>query len=134
MQNRIFTAYIMVTMPPTIVNSVVSNFYRNLALWQVREHPSRIYGWVAFTTAQVIAKIPIAVVCSVLYFLWYFPSGLPTDSSAAGYVFLMTLLFFFFLNSWGQWICAFAPSLTVINNVLPFFCVMVSLFNGVLGP
>ncbi|ROV95974.1 hypothetical protein VMCG_07971 [Cytospora schulzeri] len=135
MQNRMFTAFLIVTVPPTIVNSVVPKFYQNLALWQVREHPSRIYGWVAFTTAQVVAEIPIAVVCSVLYFLlWYFPSGLPTDSSTAGYVFLMTMLFYFFMSSWGQWICAFAPSLTVINNVLPFFFVMVSLFNGVMRP
>lgn len=135
MQNRMFTVYIMVMIPPTIVNSVVPKFYQNLALWQVREHPSRIYGWVAFTTAQVVAELPIAVVCSALYFLlWYFPSGLPTDSSVAGYVFLMSMLFFLFMSSWGQWICAFAPSLTVINNVLPFFFVMVSLFNGVLRP
>jgi ATP-binding cassette subfamily G (WHITE) protein 2 (SNQ2) len=34
----------------------------------------------------------------------------------------------------GQWICAFAPSFTVISNVLPFFFVMFSLFNGVVRP
>jgi hypothetical protein len=29
----------------------------------------------------------------------------------------MTMLMFFFMNSWGQWICSFAPSFTVISNV-----------------
>lgn len=38
------------------------------------------------------------------------------------------------MNSWGQWICAFAPSFTVISNVLPFFFVTFSLFNGVVRP
>lgn len=77
----------------------------------------------------------MAVVGAVVYYLlWYFPTGLPTDSSTAGYVFLMTLLFYFFVNSWGQWICAFAPSFTVISNVLPFFFVMFSLMNGVIRP
>ena len=38
------------------------------------------------------------------------------------------------MASWGQWICAFAPSFTVISNVLPFFFVMFSLFNGVVRP
>ena len=33
-----------------------------------------------------------------------------------------------------RWICAFAPSFTVISNVLPFFFVMFSLFNGVVRP
>lgn len=135
MQNRMFSVFLIITIPPTIVNTVVPKFFQNMALWQAREHPSRIYGWFAFTTAQVVAEIPIAIVCSVIYFLiWYFPAGLPTDSSTAGYVFLMTMLFWLFMSSWGQWICAFAPSFTVISNVLPFFFVMVSLFNGVVRP
>jgi ATP-binding cassette subfamily G (WHITE) protein 2 (SNQ2) len=41
---------------------------------------------------------------------------------------------FLFQASWGQWICAFAPSFTVISNVLPFFFVMFGLFNGVVRP
>lgn len=132
MQNRMFTAFLILLIPPTIVNAVVPKFYNNMALWQARELPSRIYGWFAFTTAQVVAEIPIAIVSSILYWLlWYYPAGLPTDSSTAGYVFLMTMLFFLFISSWGQWICAFAPSFTVISNVLPFFFVMFSLFNGV---
>ncbi|RAR05996.1 ABC drug exporter AtrF [Stemphylium lycopersici] len=135
LQNRMFTAFLIILIPPTIVNAVVPKFYTNMALWQARELPSRIYGWVAFTTAQVVAEIPIAIVSSVIYWvLWYFPTGLPTDSSTSGYVFLMTMLFFLFISSWGQWICAFAPSFTVISNVLPFFFVMFGLFNGVVRP
>lgn len=135
MQNRMFTAFLILTIPPTVVNAVVPKFYQNMALWMARELPSRIYGWFAFSTAMVVAEIPIAIVSAVVYWLlWYYPSGLPTDSSTAGYVFLMVLLFFFFQASWGQWICAFAPSFTVISNVLPFFFVMFSLFNGVVRP
>lgn len=135
MQNRMFTAFLIIVFPPAIVNSVVPKFFQNMALWQAREHPSRIYGWFAFTTAQVVGEIPPAIIGAVVYYvLWYFPTGLPTDSSTAGYVFLMTLLFFFFQASWGQWITAFAPSFTVISNVLPFFFVMFSLFNGVVRP
>ncbi|KAF1838619.1 ABC transporter-like protein [Decorospora gaudefroyi] len=135
LQNRMFTAFLIILIPPTIVNAVVPKFYQNMALWQARELPSRIYGWVAFTTAQVVAEIPIAIVSSALYYvLWYFATGLPTESATSGYVFLMTMLFFLFISSWGQWICAFAPSFTVISNVLPFFFVMFGLFNGVVRP
>ncbi|KAF1977579.1 ABC transporter-like protein [Bimuria novae-zelandiae CBS 107.79] len=95
MQNRMFTAFLILLIPPTIVNAVVPKFYSNMELWQARELPSRIYGWVAFTTAQVVAEVPIAIVSSVLYWLlWYYPTGLPTDSSTTGYVFLMTMLFY----------------------------------------
>ncbi|KAI1375082.1 ABC-2 type transporter-domain-containing protein [Hypoxylon crocopeplum] len=135
MQNRMFTCFIIVTIPPTIVNAVVPKFYDNMSLWQAREYPSRIYGWVAFCTANVVAEIPAAVLSGVLYWvLWYWPAGLSSDSTVSGYTFLMTVLVYLFMNSWGQWICAFAPSFTVISNVLPFFFVMFGLFNGVVQP
>lgn len=118
MQNRMFTAFLIILIPPTVVNGVVPKFYQNLALWEARELPSRIYGWVAFCTAQVVAELPIAVVSAFIYWvIWYWATGLPHDSSTSGYVFLMTMLFFFFQASWGQWICSFAPSFTVIANV-----------------
>lgn len=158
LQDRMFSTFLIILIPPIVMNSIVPKFYINRSLWEAREYPSRIYGWVAFCTANVVAEIPIAVLTSVIYFvLWYFPVGLPSDSSSAGYVFLMTMLFFFFQASWGQWICSFAPSFTVIANVsflifflylgdffirypdltkesqvLPFFFVMCNLFNGVI--
>jgi ABC-type multidrug transport system ATPase subunit len=118
MQNRMFTCFMIVTIPPTIVNAVVPKFYDNLALWRAREYPSRIYGWFAFCTANIVSEIPAAVVSGFLYWvLWYWPTGLPTESSVSGYTFLMTILVFLFMNSWGQWICSFAPNYTVISNV-----------------
>ncbi|KAL8740759.1 MAG: hypothetical protein Q9190_006573, partial [Brigantiaea leucoxantha] len=133
--NRMFTSFLICLIPPTVVNAVVPKFYTNMALWLARENPSRIYNWFAFSTASVVTEIPISILSSVIYWLlWYWPTGLPTSSSASGYVFFMTMLFFLFQASWGQWICAFAPSFTVISNVLPFFFVMFSLFNGVVRP
>lgn len=135
MQNRMFTCFLIIMIPATVLNAVLPKFYTNRMLWEAREHPSRIYGWVAFVTAEVLSEIPGSLVAAVLYYvLWYFPTGLPTNAPAAGYVFLMTLLFFLFQSSWGQWICAWAPSFTVIANILPFFLVVFSLFNGVVVP
>ncbi|KAJ5896051.1 ABC multidrug transporter atrF [Penicillium subrubescens] len=135
MQDRMFSVFLIILIPPIIMNSVVPKFYINRALWEAREYPSRIYGWVAFATANVVCEIPAAIITGLVYWLlWYYPVGLPTDSSTAGYVFLMSMLFFLFQASWGQWICAFAPSFTVISNVLPFFFVMVNLFNGIVRP
>ena len=135
LQSRLFTPFLILLIPPTIVNGVLPKFYQNRALWEAREHPSRIYGWFAFCTAQIVTEIPMAIIGGLVYWLlWYYPTNLPRDSSTAGYVFLMSVLFFLFQASWGQWICAFAPSFTVISNVLPFFFVMFSLFNGIVRP
>ncbi|KAI1153946.1 ABC-2 type transporter-domain-containing protein [Nemania diffusa] len=135
MENRMFTSFLVVTIPPTIVNAVLPKFFANMALWEAREYPSRVYGWAAFCTANIVAEIPAAVVAGTLYWaLWYWPTGLPTQSAVSGYAYLMTVLMFLFMSSWGQWICAFAPSFTVISNILPFFFVMFGLFNGVVQP
>jgi hypothetical protein len=84
----------IIVIPPTIVNSVLPKFYQNRALWEARELPSRIYGWIAFCTAQAVAEIPMAIIGATIYWLlWYWPSGLPSDSSTSGYVYLMTVLF-----------------------------------------
>lgn len=118
LQDRMFSIFVIIILPPVIMNGVLPKFYANRMLWESRELPSRIYGWVAFCTANVVCEIPYAVLTCVIYWLiWYYPTGLPRDASTAGYVFLMSLLFFFFQASWGQWICAFAPSFTVISNV-----------------
>jgi ABC-type multidrug transport system ATPase subunit/ABC-type multidrug transport system permease subunit len=135
MQNRAFTTFFIIVMPPAIINGVLPKFFGNMMIWQGRELPSRIYGWVAFTTAQVIAEIPFAILSGVIYYVvWYFPTGLPTDASTAGYAFLMTVLYYVFTTSWGQWITAWAPSFTVVANVLPFLLVICALFNGVMVP
>ncbi|KAK0612478.1 ABC-2 type transporter-domain-containing protein [Bombardia bombarda] len=135
LQNRLFTCFLIITIPAAVLNAVLPKFYFNRSLWEAREHPSRIYGWVAFCTAEMLSEIPGSLLAGGLYFIfWYLPTGLPYDGATAGYVFLMTVLFFFFMASWGQWICAFAPSFTVISNVLPFFLVTFSLFNGVVVP
>ncbi len=135
MQNRMFTSFIIIVFPATVLNAVLPKFYANRALWEAREHPSRIYGWVAFCTAEILSEIPGSIVAAAVYWvLWYLPTGLPRDAPTAGYVFLMTMLFFLFQSAWGQWICAWAPSFTVISNVLPFFLVIFSLFNGVVVP
>jgi ABC-type multidrug transport system permease subunit len=135
MQSRMFTSFIILLIPPTVLNAILPKFYMDRALWEAREYPSRIYGWVAFCTASIVSEIPGSLLAGVVYWaFWYWPTGLPTDSLTSGYVFLMTVLFFLFQSSWGQWICAWAPSFTVISNVLPFFLVMFSLFNGVVVP
>lgn len=61
LQNRMFTSFLILLIPPTIVNAVVPKFYQNMALWQARELPSRIYGWIPFCTVScpcLHAKLP----------------------------------------------------------------------------
>ncbi|SCO47745.1 related to pleiotropic drug resistance proteins (PDR1-15), ABC superfamily [Fusarium fujikuroi] len=135
MQNRMFVVGLGLIVPTIVVNSVVPKFFRHRDLWEQRELPSRTYGWVAFCTATLMCEIPLAIISGTLYFLLsYFAVGFPTGSSVSGYVYFMFILFSVFQASWGQWIAAFAPTYSVVANLLPFFFIMANLFNGIFLP
>lgn len=106
MQYRIFSAFLVLMIVPEIINATAMMFDENRNIWLGREYPSRIYGWTAFTTAQILAEVPFALAGGVLFYvLVYVLVGFPFGV-VAGYTFLMFILFQLFITSWGQWIAA----------------------------
>lgn len=106
MQSRLFSCFLILMLVPEFMNATSMRFIANRDIWESREYPSRIYGWVAFALAQVIAELPYAFFGSIMFFvLFYFPVGLPLGVPAF-YTFLMVLFFHLFATSWGQWVGA----------------------------
>ncbi|KAF4459467.1 ABC multidrug transporter [Fusarium albosuccineum] len=134
MQNRIFSCFLVLMLIPEFINACAMMFEDNRNVWLAREYPSRIYGWFAFSTAQIVAEIPFALIGGVLFYvLFYFLVGHPLGAPA-GYTFLMMIMFHLFSTSWGQWIAALSADATMAANIMPFFIVMCEFFNGVLQP
>ncbi|KAH7115454.1 ABC-2 type transporter-domain-containing protein [Dactylonectria estremocensis] len=134
LQYRIFSCFLVLMIIPEFINACAMMFDDNRNVWLGREYPSRIYGWVAFATANVVAEIPYALVGAVLFYvLFYFIVGL-SPGTPAGYTFLMIVMFHLFSTSWGQWIVALSTDATMAANIMPFFVVMCEFFNGVLQP
>jgi len=95
LQERLFAAFMFIFLPAPFMNSVVPKFFESRMLWESRELPSRVYGWFAFTTANILCEIPYAILFAVIYFVtWYFPVGFPGDPSTAGYVFFIIMIYF----------------------------------------
>lgn len=106
MKSRMFACFLILMLVPEFMNATSMRFIANRDIWESREYPSRIYGWVAFTLAQIVSELPYAFVGSIIYFLlFYFPVGLPLGLPA-GYTYLMVLFFHLFTTSWGQWVGA----------------------------
>ena len=106
LQYRIFCCFLVIMIVPEFINACAMMFDENRNVWLGREYPSRIYGWVAFSTANILAEIPYALVGGVIFYvLFYFMVGLPLGTPA-GYTFLMMMMFHLFSTSWGQWIVA----------------------------
>jgi ATP-binding cassette subfamily G (WHITE) protein 2 (SNQ2) len=102
MQSRMFACFLILMLVPEFMNATSMRFITNRAIWESREYPSRTYGRTAFAVAQIVSELPYAVIGSVLFFtLFYFPVGLPLGVPAL-YTYLMVLLFFLFITSWGQ--------------------------------
>lgn len=98
MQYRIFSAFLVLMIVPEIINATAMMFDENRNIWLGREYPSRIYGWTAFTTAQILAEVPFALAGGVLFYvLVYFLVGFPFGV-VAGYTFLMFILFQLFIT------------------------------------
>ncbi|KAL0930637.1 ABC drug exporter [Colletotrichum truncatum] len=134
MQYRIFSSFLVLMIIPEFINACAMMFNDNRNVWLGREYPSRIYGWTAFSTANVISEIPYAMAGAVLFYvLFYFLVGYPLGTPA-GYTFLMILMFHLFSTSWGQWIVALSTDASMAANLMPFFVVMCEFFNGVLQP
>ena len=106
LQYRIFACFLVLMIVPEFISACAMMFIDNRNIWLGREYPSRIYGWVAFSTSQIIAEIPWALAGGIIYYvMFYFLVGLPVGTPA-GYTFLMMMMFHLFSTSWGQWIAA----------------------------
>ncbi|KAH7310719.1 ABC-2 type transporter-domain-containing protein [Stachybotrys elegans] len=86
-------------------------FIKNRDLFETREKKSKTYHWFAFISAQLLAEIPVLILCAVIYFCcWYFTAGFPVKASISGQVFLQMLLYEFLYTSIGQAIAAYSPN------------------------
>ena len=105
LQNRVFAVFFMLFLVNAIVNTILVRFFFERLFWEAREGPTRTYGWVALCNASILAELPGALICGVVYYiLFYFPAGLPLGQSA-GYNFLVILTYEIFQ------VCALLPFL-----------------------
>lgn len=136
----------------TIVNTILARFFFARLTWEIREGPSQAYGWIALCSASILAEIPTALVCGILYYLiWYFLSGLPLGEPA-GYIFLFVLTYeifevrgtfrFCFEDAmtnftqvlFGLFMMAMSPDLGFAGNILVFLVCVCNWFNGIVVP
>ena len=103
-------------------------------VWQARsisyrEQSSKMYQPVAFTLAMVVAEMPYSALCAVAFYVCiYFPPGMNTSSTRAGYQFLMILICEFFAVSLAQMVAALTPSVFIASLLNPFLIIIFTVF------
>ncbi|KAI0911770.1 ABC transporter PeaB1 [Ustulina deusta] len=133
--NRVFSAFMSLIVGPPLGLQTIPRFVSLRDIFTLREKSSLLYSWICFVVPSILVELPYAFVTSTVYWLlWYFPVGYFTESSRAGYSFLMYQLFSVFALSLSQLCAALMPTLNAAFTANGFFFMFVNLFSGTLSP
>lgn len=135
-----FSTFLIVMLPPAILNATLPKYYTSWGLFMARENPSKIYSWQAWMTSFLISELPYALLNGVVYWvIWYWPVGFSYNADSGirlgadpALTFLLSIEFMVFVAWWAVWLCASAPSPHFVANSMPFHLVVLNLINGIL--
>ncbi|KAI1406119.1 ABC-2 type transporter-domain-containing protein [Hypoxylon fuscum] len=134
LQNKVFVMFQITVLPALLMPQVELMFVIKRAIF-FREQLSKMYSTFTFTFAMVVAEIPYTILCSVVFFLpLYYIPGFQSESSRAGYQYLMILITELFAVSLGQVLASISPSAFVASQFDPFIVITFALFCGVTIP
>ena len=125
-QDKLFSVFTALIVSVPGAQQLQVPFIYMRGIYEVRERPSKMYGWSAWVTSQLVMELPWNIFCgTVFFFCWYWTVGYPT--SRAGYTYLMlSVLLPIYYTTIGQAVAAMAPTPEV--SALLF----TSIFNFVL--
>lgn len=134
LQYRVFVVFNVTVLPALILQQVEPRFDMARLIFY-RESASKTYSQFAFALSMVLAEIPYSLLCAVCFYLpiYYIP-GFQSESSRAGYQFLMVLITEFFAVTLGQMISALTPNSFIASQLNPPLVIIFSLFCGVTIP
>ena len=135
-QSRLFSIFMTLTISPPLIQQLQPQFLALRNIFSSREQNSRIYSWVAFTTAAILVEIPYSLVAGSVYFCcwWFGAAGYRVSSFASGYTYLLLLLFELYYVGFGQAIASVAPNELLASLLVPLFFLFVVSFCGVVAP
>ncbi|KAK1997715.1 ABC-2 type transporter [Colletotrichum falcatum] len=134
LQYKVFVMFQVTVLPALIISQVEIMFHIKRTLF-FRESSAKMYNPQTFAAAITIAELPYSIMCAVGFFLpLYYMPGFQSESSRAGYQFLMVLITELFSVSLGHAVASLTPSPFISSQFDPFLMITFSLFCGVTIP
>jgi ABC-type multidrug transport system permease subunit/ABC-type multidrug transport system ATPase subunit len=141
LQNQMFAIFNIFTVFGQLVQQTMPHFVIQRSLYEVRERPSKVYGWKIFMLSQIIVELPWNVLMAALmYFCWYYPVGLYRNAAAAGetterggLMFLLLVTFLLFTCTFTDFIIAGFETAEAGGNVANLLFTLCLIFCGVLA-
>ncbi|KAI1483164.1 ABC transporter ABCl1 [Daldinia eschscholtzii] len=143
LQNQMFAIFQILTIFGQLVQQTMPHFVVQRSLYEVRERPSKVYGWKVFMLSQIIVELPWNTLMAVLmFFCWYYPIGLYRNAADAGQttergalMFLLLWAFLLFTSTFTDMIIAGFETAEGGGNIANLMFSLCLIFCGVLaGP
>ncbi|KAI0173090.1 ABC-2 type transporter-domain-containing protein [Hypoxylon sp. FL1284] len=141
LQNQMFAIFNLLTVFGQLVQQTMPHFVVQRSLYEVRERPSKVYGWKVFMLSQIIVELPWNTLMAVLmYFCWYYPVGLYRNAAEAGQttergalMFLLLWAFLLFTSTFTDMIIAAFETAEAGGNIANLLFTLCLIFCGVLA-
>jgi len=141
LQNQMFAIFNIFTVFGQLVQQTMPHFVIQRSLYEVRERPSKVYGWKVFMLSQIIVELPWNVLLAALmYFSWYYPVGLQNNAIAADQVvergalmFLLMVTFLLFTCTFTDLMIAGFETAEAGGNIANLLFTLCLIFCGVLA-
>ena len=141
LQNQSFAIFNILTVFGQLVQQTMPHFVVQRSLYEVRERPSKVYGWKVFMLSQIIVELPWNTLMAALMFVcWYYPVGLQANAAAAdqvtergGLMFLLLVAFMLFTSTFTDFIIAGFETAEAGGNIANLLFSLCLIFCGVLA-
>ncbi|KAI1802080.1 ABC transporter ABCl1 [Daldinia bambusicola] len=141
LQNQMFAIFQIFTIFGQLVQQTMPHFVVQRSLYEVRERPSKVYGWKVFMLSQIVVELPWNTLMAVfMFFCWYYPVGLYNNAAAAGQttergalMFLLLWAFLLFTSTFTDMIIAGFETAEGGSNVANLMFMLCLIFCGVLA-
>ncbi|KAI1098169.1 ABC-2 type transporter-domain-containing protein [Jackrogersella minutella] len=141
LQNQMFAIFNLLTVFGQLVQQTMPHFVIQRSLYEVRERPSKVYGWKVFMLSQIIVELPWnTLMAAFMFFCWYYPVGLYNNAAEAGQttergalMFLLLWAFLLFTSTFTDMIIAAFDTAEVGGNIANLLFSLCLIFCGVLA-
>ena len=141
LQNQLFSIFMIFTVFGQLGQQIMPHFVTQRSLYEVRERPSKTYGWQAFMVSNICVELLWNTLMAVImFFCYYYPVGLyknaePTHEVAlrGGLFFLFMLEFLLFSSTFTDMVIAGVDSAQNGGNIANLLFSLSLIFCGVLA-
>ncbi|KAL8874372.1 MAG: hypothetical protein Q9174_000271 [Haloplaca sp. 1 TL-2023] len=138
LQNQLFSIFMLLTIFGNLTQQIMPHFVTQRALYEVRERPSKTYGWKVFMLSNIFVELPWNSLMAVLIFIcWFYPIGFQQHveplHERSGLMFLLIWTFMLFTSTFTDMVVAGMDSSETAGNVGQLLFSLTLIFCGVLA-